>query len=275
VWVGWPVASVVVVALTTDAEFESWHIVALLALTVALSGLLMHRGLRILNKYWREQLSAAQQAELDTAKMTVRGIRVESPIDGYGVVLHVAVAKPRGFTAARVRMQVVGDAIWERLASVVGGQARLLLPVLRRTVLPLDLVEQECFEPTDLRPGVADCTVCLRFGLTGMPHRVKTRTATKFLAKMVNLPEAERPKNSKPSSSRPEQQVGEVRVRLEYKGQNGWANLVELAIPIGDALEAIGPPGTTLRLTLPGDAMQHLASDKVKFTGLTQTLGQL
>lgn len=207
---------------------ESWGAgqVITLGVGVTLSLVLTGRALRVVSKYWQPQLTAQEQTERDTPKISLESLRVELPSDGSGFVLHVVGFKPVNFTARRVRLLVEGENFWTGLALIVGRKARAILPVIRRRALPVDLVDQRCFDPVEgLERGKRQVDTSFYFGVSSQSTRVKSRTVIKFLRKLCS------------PDLRCELPVANV--RIEYKGAKHWSTLLYLQIDPRELLRAL------------------------------------
>jgi hypothetical protein len=243
-WVGWPLGAVLLLILShrTD-DTTHWNTAEIIGVsaTAAIALLLIFRSLRVFAKYWTPPLSPTELVRLRTPALELLSLRAEAPggvQTGTGIVLHVEAKVPGPVLQAKirkVRLQVDGDEFWARLRDVVGVKARVILPALRRTVLPLDLVEHRCWDPVKaFENHVVGDTLQTRmhFGVAAQSTHVKSRTVRKFVAKLAV---AASPGGGKVDPT--------ALLRVEYKDGKQWRTLLAHSVRPSELLEALDSGG--------------------------------
>jgi hypothetical protein len=166
-------------------------------------------------------------------------------------------ARDRDLTASKIQLQVLGgDDVWEALGRPLSGNARMLLPFIRRSLLPFDLTEYDCMQPSkQLKPGELEATLEIRVACTGQPKAMRTAAMVPLMADLVRLWDG----------------APDLRVRLEHPTPLGWANTIELSASPAAILHAMGgDPGEARDLAeVPdGGSAESRASDVTRLMEL-------
>jgi hypothetical protein len=241
VWVFWPVLAVMPTALaghcypgSDSACGESTWATTLFVATYLVPGCislnLAIKCLGVLRRHWRQPLTAEEHAELIRPHLDLQAVLLRVPDDGVGIIVQIDATKEREFSASKVQLQVVsGDLVWKAFERALSASARMLLPYVRRSLLPFDLTEFDCMQSpsTQLRKGETTVSLEISVGCTGQPMATKAAAMRPFLAKLASgwgdAPDLE--------------------LMLEYPTPLGWANLVAISISLDATLQMFGSPG--------------------------------
>lgn len=245
VWAFWPAMAVVLPALVighcypvsdgacSESTWATPFVVIYFVIPGCISIRLAVECLSVLRRHWRQPLTTAELAELARPHVELQAVRLRCPDDGVGIIVEIDVRKDRAFAASRVRLQVIsGDPVWEALGRPLSASARMLLPYVRGSLLPFDLAQYDCMQTPSrqLRSGEVVVSLAIRVGCTGQPMATKVAEMRPFAAQLAsNWGDAP-----------------DMRLRLEYPTQLGWANLTELSFSPGamlQALQGIEAPG--------------------------------
>jgi hypothetical protein len=271
-WTFWPTVAVVLPPLVTghcapvsagactESTWATVWVVLYFVIPNCVSLLLATKCLTLLRRHWRQPLTDAERADLARPHLQLRQVRIQSPSDGVGIIVQITAvkqARDRDLTASKIQLQVLGgDDVWEALGRPLSGNAHMLLPFIRRSLLPFDLTEYDCMQPSkQLKPDELEATLEIRVACTGQPKAMRTAAMVPLMADLVRLWDG----------------APDLRVRLEHPTPLGWANTIELSASPAAILHAMGgDPGEARDLAeVPdGGSAESRASDVTRLMEL-------
>ena len=117
------------------------------------------------------------------------------------------------------------DETWEALGRPLSENARMMLPFVRRSLLPFDMSEYDCMKPSkQLKSGESEVTLEIRIACIGQPKATRTVAMTPLVADLARLWDG----------------APDLRVRLEHPTPLGWANTIEVSASPAAILQAMG-----------------------------------
>jgi hypothetical protein len=119
----------------------------------------------------------------------------------------------------------------------------MMLPFVRRSLLPFDLSEYDCMKPSmQVKSGESETTLEIRVACTGQPKATQTTAMIPLVAGLARLWDG----------------APDLRIKLEHPTPLCWANTIEVSASPAAILHAMGGASRNLN----GSAKTSVASER-------------